>query len=89
MSIEIQSHIDTYDTENNVINLDDYRKAPEISVQPEQWMNALALCVQCSNRWISIIEIHSTNILTLECPRCGDRNSFISILPTLETGDNV
>ena len=41
---------------------------------------AFALCIQCSSRWIAIVHF-KTSIFNLECPQCGEQDSFGSIIP--------
>jgi predicted RNA-binding Zn-ribbon protein involved in translation (DUF1610 family) len=61
-------------SKDNVINLDDFRKTPD------NYFVALALCVSCTRRWIATLPA-SASLVALECPQCGDQNSFASILP--------
>lgn len=39
-----------------------------------------ALCVPCTHRWIGVAH-HEANLFKLECPSCGAKESFTSILP--------
>lgn len=40
----------------------------------------LAMCVACSHRWYGTVS-QETNLLQLQCPECGDFDSFASFFP--------
>lgn len=41
---------------------------------------ALAMCMECQYKWIAHIP-PSTSLFKLECPQCGEQDSFASVLP--------
>lgn len=50
---------------------------------------ALAMCIPCKYRWIASFDFETTNIIQLECPRCGAQDSFVSILPNMGEGSGL
>lgn len=55
---------------DNITHLDD--------LKPH--FNGLAMCVACKKRWIATV-VKDTSLFKLECPECGDQDSFFSFLP--------
>ncbi len=41
----------------------------------------LALCLECSTRWFGTVFAEAC-LLCLQCPMCGEQNSFATFLPT-------
>lgn len=59
---------------NDVINLDEYR--------PKEYLFcALAMCMACLHRWVAGVPAE-TSLFKLECPTCGEQDSFASVLPS-------
>lgn len=58
---------------------DNVIKMPE-KPDDQLWFNVLALCVSCQHRWVATLP-QGTCLLHLECPDCGDQNSFASFYP--------
>lgn len=44
------------------------------------WVTFFALCLGCMNRWYATAPIE-VNVFKLECPECGECDSFASIMP--------
>jgi hypothetical protein len=48
--------------------------------QNEPHFNVLAVCLNCLNKWIGTVH-YKIGLFTLECPKCGEQDSFASVLP--------
>lgn len=59
---------------NKVVELDDFRTK-------EYLFCALAMCMSCLHRWVAGIPAE-TSLFGLECPLCGEEDSFASVLPS-------
>jgi hypothetical protein len=56
-----------------IYNIDDYREG-------EFLFGVLAMCLHCNERWVDGAK-KDQSLFKLDCPNCGERNSFASIVP--------
>lgn len=42
--------------------------------------NFYATCFQCRHKWIATVHYHAP-VFKLECPKCGERDSFAAPIP--------
>ena len=42
--------------------------------------NGLALCLDCLHKWVATFPVGAP-LFHFECPRCGEQNSFVSLIP--------
>ena len=46
----------------------------------DEWWNVMAICTRCNHRCIATVHVE-TPLFNLECPNCGECESFVSFFP--------